>query len=105
MTVTVTEFKKLQREIKQLQRRMAKLEKENPPRRKIARKPKRALTERERAIEILRRAGVTRDLTPKEKELAAKWRALSADEKEEVNRELRQVRLDPPLSQLIHDMR
>ena len=54
-------------------------------------------SERERARLILRQANVVRDLTPAEQALADEWR--------EVEAALRQVRIDPPLSQLIHELR
>ena len=101
----VSELQKLQRQVAQLQKRVAQLEKKQQPSRNLVPKPKNNLTERERAIKILREAGITRELTPREKAIAARWRALSQEEKDEVNRELRAVRIDPPLSQLIHDMR
>lgn len=115
MAATSTELKKLQQQVNelqilhlqvnQLQKRVTQLEKEKSQKRRSVRKPGSGLSERERAIELLRRTGVTRELTPKEKQLAARGRALSAKEKAIVNRELRQVRIDPPLSQLIHDAR
>jgi hypothetical protein len=73
--------------------------------RRNARGGKRALSENERGIEILRRAGAIREMTPEEKKIAAEWDALPEEEKREVTETLRRVRLDPPLSQLIHEMR
>lgn len=118
MTVTVAEIKKLQRDIKQLQRRMAKLEKQKSSTRAASHKRvKRTArttptckgraeeSERERAIELLRRAGLLREMTPREKKIAARWDSLSPDEKTQVQDTLRAVRIDPPLSQLVHDMR
>jgi hypothetical protein len=70
-------------------------------------KPKQAAprSERERARLILRQANVIRDLTPAEQALADEWRALPVEEQRKVEAALRQVRIDPPLSQLIHKMR
>ena len=62
-------------------------------------------SERERARLILRQANVVRDLTPAEQALADEWRALPVEEQREVEAALRQVRIDPPLSKLIHEMR
>lgn len=105
MAVTTAELKKLQREVAQLRKRVTQLEKKKKQPRSAGRKPKRSLSERERAIQLLRDAGITRELTAREKELASKWDALSPDEKKEVEDALRAVRIDPPLSQLIHEMR
>ncbi|MBI4673424.1 MAG: hypothetical protein HY741_17365 [Chloroflexi bacterium] len=101
----VNELQKLQRQVNELQKRVAQLEKKKAQPRSITHKPKRELSERERAIQLLRRAGITREMMPEEKQLAAEWRALSAEEKKEVEDSLRAVRLDPPLSQLVHEMR
>ena len=62
-------------------------------------------SERERARLILRQANVARELTPAEHALADEWRALPVEEQREVEVALQQVRIDPPLSQLIHDLR
>lgn len=101
----VTELQKLLPKVTQLQKRVAQLEKKKKQVRQSVRKPKRQLSERERAITLLRQGGITREPTAKEKKLAAQWRALSEQEKQKVNQELRQVRIEPLLSQLIHDMR
>jgi len=63
------------------------------------------LSEREQARLILRQANVLREMTPAEKALADEWRALPVEEQREVEEALRRVRIDPPLSQLIHEMR
>jgi hypothetical protein len=63
------------------------------------------LSERERALFILSQANIIREITPAEKALAEEWQALSALERQEVEEALRRVKIDPPLSQLIHEMR
>ena len=106
-------------ELEQLRKEVRKLKTENAEIRRILRenglRPKngkrtgpkdlRGLSERERGIEILRRAGAIREMTPEEEKLAAEWRALPEEEKREAEEALRNVKIDPPLSQLIHDMR
>lgn len=105
MAVTITELRKLQRQLNQLQKRVTELEKTKGVRRRISSKPSANLSERERAIQLLKRAGIARDLTEKEKRLAARWDTLSASEKKQVRDSLRAVRIDPPLSKLVHEMR
>jgi hypothetical protein len=112
MATTETEIKQLRREIETLKKKVAQLQRRrNGKLRQKARKRKASVarpvvvSERERAREILRRAGITREMTPEEKKLAAEWRVLPAEEKRQVEETLRSVRLDPPLSQLIHEMR
>ena len=63
------------------------------------------LSEREQALFILQQANILREITPAEKALAAEWQALSAPERQEVEEALWRVKIDPPLSQLIHEMR
>lgn len=115
MAVTSAELKKLQKQVSelqkllpqvtQLQKRVTELEQAKQQIRRPIRKTLNGLSERERAIQILRRAGITREPTAKEKQLAARWRARSPQEKKQVEDALRAVKIDPPLSQLIHDMR
>ncbi|GEM_PF-1161323 len=63
------------------------------------------LSERERARLILRQAQIVREMTLPERALAAEWQALPPAERQEVEDALRHVKIDPPLSQLIHDLR
>ncbi len=63
------------------------------------------ITERERAVEVLRSAGMLTELDPELKRQAAEWRALPEERKREVIEKLNSLRLDPPLSQIIHDER
>ena len=71
----------------------------------IKRKKTTGLSERERARLILRQANVIREMTPEEIALADEWRALSSAEQQEAEAALRQVRIEPLLSRLIHEMR
>lgn len=63
------------------------------------------LSERERALAILKAEGLIRDLTPEEQALAAEWRALPEEEKQAHIRLMRSLVLDPPLSQIIIENR
>ena len=101
-------------QIEELRKEIRRLKNESSTTRRILREhglwpatPKRAahLSERERARLILRQANAVRGMTPVEQTLADEWRALPAEEQREVEAALRQVRIDPPLSQLIHEMR
>jgi hypothetical protein len=62
---------------------------------------KRGVSERERGIEILRRAGMIRELTPEEKKLAAQWDALPAIRKQQVIQTFKTTRFAPLLSESI----
>jgi hypothetical protein len=44
-------------------------------------------------------------MTLEENRLAAEWNVLPEEEKRQVEETLRRVRLDTPLSQLVHEMR
>ncbi len=112
MGTAATEIKRLQREIKLLKHRIAQLERGGngkPRKRGITRKsslqPRRARNENELVDEILRRAGLLAELTPEEKAMAAEWRALPEEEKERVQNQLWNLKLDPPLSQIIIENR
>ena len=90
MATTTAELRKLEREVEELRKRVAWLEQENGERkagasaqtasRDLSENSAR-LSERERARRILRRAGITRELTAEEKQLAAAWHALPEREK------------------------
>ncbi len=106
MATRSTELQRIWREIESLKKQVARLEKrKNGKRRTTARKRTSAQSERARARTILREARVTRAMTPEEQKLAGEWNALPTIEKQRVEETLRQARTDPPLSQLIHDMR
>ncbi len=59
------------------------------------------LSDQERAIQALRRAGVLRDLTPEEKKIAAQWDTLSSEEQRRVIEKLKSIKFNPPLSESI----
>jgi len=63
------------------------------------------LSERERALAVLKAEGLIRDLTPEEQTLAVEWRALPEEEKQAHIRLMRSLVLDPPLSQIIIENR
>ena len=106
--------KEMEKKIKSLERRIEKLERSSRQKNgRVERKRKtRArnsettaargkLSERERAIEVLRNAGMLAELTPEDKALAAEWRVLPEERKQEVIRKLDSIRFDPPLSETI----
>jgi hypothetical protein len=63
------------------------------------------LSERERALAILRAEGLLRDLTPEEQALAAEWQALPEEEKQAHVQLMRSLVLDPLLSQIVIENR
>lgn len=109
MAVTTADLKRMQRDIETLKKKVAQLERrkngEAKPAGRKSSSARTGLSERERVREILRRGGVTREMTTEEKRVAEQWTALSETEKRKVTETLRRVRIDPPLSQLIHEMR
>ncbi len=114
MAVTATDLKRMQRDIETLKKQVARLQQRDNGKQSVTKHTRETaspqarrgeMSERERARAILSRAGVTRTTTPEEKKLAAEWDALSAAEKQEVEDVLSKVQINPPLSQLIHDMR
>jgi hypothetical protein len=63
------------------------------------------MDEAQLADDILRRAGLLVELDPELKQEAAAWRALPVERQREVTEALKNLRLDPPLSQIVQDMR
>jgi hypothetical protein len=98
-------IEELQREVETLKKKVARLERRDGGRKPAPCKIASGLSEREHVERILRDAGLLAELTPEEKARAAEWRALPEARKREVILELDSLRLDPPLSQLIHDQR
>ncbi|MDZ7320021.1 MAG: hypothetical protein ONB11_12750 [candidate division KSB1 bacterium] len=70
-----------------------------------ARVVKSELSENERAVQILQDAGILVELDPALKRQAAEWRALPEERKRAVIEKLNSLRLEPSLSQIIHDER
>jgi hypothetical protein len=116
MAVTATELKKLQREMEQLQKRVAKLETQKRSTRAGSRKrvthtmPRRpartqSLKSNKEIIAFLKSKGIIGEPTEQDKRLAAEWRALSPQEQAEVNQELRNIRLDQTVAELIAEVR
>jgi hypothetical protein len=61
--------------------------------------------EREQIIAWLRKLGVISEPSPHTREWAAKWEALSEEEKRAHREMMDSLRLDPPLSQVVLDNR
>lgn len=59
------------------------------------------LSERERGLAALRRSGLLVEPSPYILALAEKWRKRPREEREQIQTELRALRLDPPLSEII----
>jgi hypothetical protein len=59
------------------------------------------LNEKERGLAALRRAGLLVDPSPYTHALAEEWRKRPKEERERIQAELRALRLDPPLSEII----
>ncbi|MDH7485856.1 MAG: hypothetical protein QHJ81_06210 [Anaerolineae bacterium] len=59
------------------------------------------LSEREWLLAELKRQGLIRDPTPKERALAAEWDALSGEEKQAHIEHMRSLKLEPLLSEMI----
>jgi hypothetical protein len=114
MAISEKAFQQVQRDIEEIKQRLVRLERgADGERRTAARKRKpttsrrstRALSEKELAAEILRRAGLLAELSPEEKAMAAEWRALPEEEKQRVREELWNLKLEKPLSQIIIENR
>ena len=63
------------------------------------------LSERERALAILKAEGLIRDLTPEERALATEWQVLPEEEKQAHIQLMKSLVLDPLLSQIIIENR
>ncbi len=108
MATTREQIERLQKEVRRLKIQVAETQRilrehgiapKNGKR--AARKIKRGLSENQRAVEILRRAGALTELTPGEMRRAARWDALPRARKEYVINKLKSVRFNPPLSETI----
>ncbi len=108
MAISATRVKQMQSELKKLKAENARLKKrmranggKPAPRTLALPRTRISADENELADEILRRAGLLGELTPEEKKMAAEWRALPAERKQEVVRVLEATHFNPPLSELI----
>lgn len=106
MATAAVELKRMQARIKKLETELTRVQRAMREqgilpsgKRTTTRKGK--LSERERVREILRNAGMLAELTPEDKALAAEWRALPEERKQEVIRKLDSIRFNPPLSETI----
>jgi cell division septum initiation protein DivIVA len=108
MAITATDLKQMQRDIETLKKQVARLERRGNGKPRVAAKKSaaalplaREMNENKRADEILRRAGMLTELTPEEKAMAAEWRALPEERKQEVIRALETANFKPTLSEII----
>ncbi|MBI5301830.1 MAG: hypothetical protein HY868_06820 [Chloroflexi bacterium] len=104
MAVTTTDLKRIQREVETLKKKVAQLEqRKNGKRRAPAKKRAPAAlrthgaSENDLADEILQRAGLLAELTPAEQALAAEWRALPEERKQQVIHKLETANFKPTL--------
>ena len=70
---------------------------------RAARKEKLPVSQRERVREILRKGGVLVEPSPEDRKIAARfaWRALPEAEREARLQRLRNIRLNPPISETV----
>lgn len=102
MAVSEAQFEELVKRVERLEtglhRLEAAVEQEVPP----APEPAAAeLSEKERGLAALRAAGLLLDPSPYTRALAEEWRKRPKEERERIQAELRALRLDPPLSEII----
>lgn len=105
MAVTATDLKKLQRQLEQLQKRVERLESDKVVEPAPTRQATPPLTSNKEIIAYLKSIGIIGEPTEEEKRLAEEWRALSQQEKDEVNRALSEIRLDQTVAELIAEVR
>lgn len=102
MATVEAELRELKARVGQLEQVVQELRRDSSP---AATTEMEELSERERALTILKAAGLIRDLTPEERALAAEWQVLSEEEKRAHVQLMRSLALDPPLSQIIIENR
>ncbi|MBI3538042.1 MAG: hypothetical protein HY070_10860 [Chloroflexi bacterium] len=113
MAIRESELKQMRREIENLKRQVANLKRAHNgkarPRVKRAisasRKVNRALSENERALEIVRRAGLLSEPTEREKQRVTKWLAVPEEERKRLQQEYRTAKLDKMLSDIVIENR
>src|SRR4030067_1702594 len=106
MTISEKEFKELQKDVRDIKRQLA------GKRRKKATRPKatkqlanRTPKDGRLADEILRQAGLLSAPTVEEKQLVAEWHALPSAERRRLAEEIRSLRTDKQLSQIVIENR
>lgn len=106
MAILETQLKELGKRVEQLEeglhRLEAELELEEAPATEVAVE---GLSEKERGLAALRRAGLLVDPPPHILAVAEEWRRIPEEERKKIQAELRALRLDPPLSQIILESR
>ena len=102
MTVSEAQFKELVKRVERLETGLHRLE--ATVERGVPQAPEVAaeeLSEKERGLAALRRAGLLVDPPPHILAAAEEWRRIPEEERRRIQAELRALRLDPPLSEII----
>lgn len=100
MTAVATKLMELETRVTWLERVVRELRSAERPA-PVIQEEEGELSERERVLAELKAEGLIRDLTPQERASAAQWKALPEEEKQAVIQELRNLKLDPMLSDII----
>jgi hypothetical protein len=106
MAVSEAQFKELVRRVERLETGLHRLEVAGEQ--EVTPSPELAaveLGEKERGLAALRRAGLLVDPPPHILAAAEEWRRIPEEERQRIRAELRALRLDPPLSQIILESR
>lgn len=99
-----TRISKLEREMALLLRQVSKQKQTRVQEIAPASIAYRPLTRYQLRAELLAR-GITRPPSPEELAIAAKWKSRPRKEREQIIAKLGHLKIDPPLSELIHQMR
>lgn len=106
MAVLEAQFKELVKRVQQLEEGLHRLEAEielkRPPAPEVEIE---GLSEKERGLAALRRAGLLVDPPPHILAAAEEWRRIPEEERKKIQAELRALHLDPPLSEIILESR
>lgn len=113
MATTVEQLKALQKQVRRLQIESAEMQRVLRARGMLpatkrmrmgrnALATARVVSDGHRAVQVLQRAGRLVELDSELKRQAAEWRALPEERKRQVTELLESLRLDPPLSRIIH---
>lgn len=102
MAVPEVQLEELVKRVEHLERGLNRLE--IMLERRVAPEPEvplEELSEKERGLAALRRSGLLVDPSPYTRALAEEWRQRPKEERERIQAELRSLRLDPLLSEII----
>ena len=108
MAVSEAQLKELMERVERLETGLHRLEVAleqavaSPPEAEVA---EAELSEKERGLAALRQAGLLVDPPPHILAAAEEWRQIPEEERQRIQAELRALRLDPPLSQIILESR